>query len=223
MNFDQKLAAKIDHTLLKPIATQKDVIQLCAEAKEFGFAAVCIPPTHTKTAAAELQDTTIKVATVIGFPMGYDDVLVKLMGMSTAAVAGAQEIDLVTNISAIKSQDWAQVNTELMLVADRAREEQMTLKVIIETGLLTTEEIKKVCLLCTRNRVDFVKTSTGFNGTGASLKAVQLMRKILPSTIQIKASGSIRTRPFALDLLAAGASRLGCSRSLTLIRQTTDD
>lgn len=211
------VAPYIDHTLLKPSILTSEVEKLCSEAYEHGFAAVCIPPPFIKRCKTILHPTTIKVATVIGFPFGYSAVEAKLAETVLAVVDGVDELDMVINIAALKNGDWAYLEKEVGHVANITRQHKKVLKVIIESGILTPEEIKECCRLYAGAGVDFVKTSTGYAEKGASVEDVQLIRSQLPSTVHVKASGGIRTYDFAKALIEAGADRLGCSASVAIV------
>lgn len=211
------LAAKIDHTLLKPDCAEKEVKKLCAEAKEHGFAAVCIPPYFVRKCRLWLADTQVKVATVVGFPMGYAHTPAKVEEARRAIDEGAHEIDMVINIIALKAGDMNYLKNELTSAATIVQLRGGKLKVILETGLLTESEIVTACKLCKEMSVDFVKTSTGYVQPGATVDVVKLLRANLPKTIKIKASGGIRTKELALQLIEAGADRLGCSASVSII------
>lgn len=211
------LASKIDHTLLKADASEKEVKKLCAEAKEHGFAAVCIPPYFVRKCRLWLSDSEVKVATVVGFPLGYSHTPAKVEEARRAIDEGADEVDMVINIIALKAGDWNYLKNELTSVATIVQLRGGKLKVILETGLLTNSEIVKACELCAEMTVDFVKTSTGFVQPGATVEAVKLLRASLPKAIKIKASGGIRDKAFALQLIEAGADRLGSSASVSLV------
>ncbi|HRI26460.1 MAG TPA: deoxyribose-phosphate aldolase [Chitinophagales bacterium] len=215
--FDAQLAAKIDHTLLKPDATAAQIDRLCKEAVQYGFAAVCVPPYYVSRAAKNLQPTLVKVATVIGFPLGYQFSEVKLQEIDMAARLGAAEMDMVVNIAAVKDGEWELVDTEIRVAAALTHQHKGILKVIFETAILTPDEIISLCRICANAQVDFVKTSTGFTGGGATPEIVQLMRQSLPNNIKVKASGGIRTRQDALAMINAGADRLGCSASVQIV------
>ncbi len=216
---NQQIASKIDHTLLKPTTTEMQIDQLCKEALQYGFAAVCVPPNRVEQAAEKLEGSSVKVATVVGFPLGYNESIVKMLEANTAIESGADEVDIVAHLGAIKEHDWEVAKMDLMIAVNLCRENDVISKIIIETGLLTETEIVKMCEICTELQVDFVKTSTGFNGGGATVEAVRLMRANLPKNIKIKASGGIRTRDFAMQLIEAGADRLGCSGSVGIINE----
>lgn len=213
------LASKIDHTLLKADASEKEVKKICAEAMEFGFAAVCIPPYFVRKSKLWLSDSKVKVATVVGFPLGYSHTPAKVEEARRAIDEGADEIDMVINLIALKAGDWNYLKNELTSAATIVQLRGGKLKVILETGLLSETEIIKACELCKEMTVDFVKTSTGFIQPGATVEAVKLLRANLPKSIKIKASGGIRTKEFALELIEAGADRLGCSASVSIVAE----
>ena len=211
------LASKIDHTLLKADIFERDVKKLCAEAKEYGFAAVCIPPYFVRKCKLWLTDTNVKVATVVGFPLGYAHTPAKVEEARRAIDEGADEIDMVINIIALKAGDWNYLKNELTSAATIVQLRGGKLKVILETGLLTKSEIIKACELCKEMSVDFVKTSTGFIQPGATVEVVKLLRANLPKSIKIKASGGIRDKEFAAQLVEAGADRIGTSSGVSLV------
>lgn len=213
------LASKIDHTLLKADASEKEVKKICAEAMEFGFAAVCIPPYFVRKSKLWLSDSKVKVATVVGFPLGYSHTPAKVEEARRAIDEGADEIDMVINLIALKAGDWNYLKNELTSAATIVQLRGGKLKVILETGLLSDAEIIKACELCKEMTVDFVKTSTGFIQPGATVEAVKLLRANLPKSIKIKASGGIKTKEFALELIEAGADRLGCSASVSIVAE----
>ena len=213
------IASYIDHTVLKPTTLLADVEKLCAEARQYNFAAVCVPPLFVKKAIGLLQDTDVKVATVIGFPFGYSAIEAKVAETILAIIDGAHELDLVVNISAIKNNDWQFLASELNAILPIVRSKNKVLKIIIESGILTDDEIIKCCDLYGIAGVDFLKTSTGYADKGATIEAVQLLRKHLAPNIQIKASGGIKTYTFAKQLIDAGATRLGCSSSIQIVNE----
>lgn len=217
------LAARIDHTLLKPDATRAQIEQLCAEAREAGFASACVPPCYVAVAANALYDSGVKVCTVVGFPLGYQITKVKFFEAHQALSEGATEIDVVMNVAAFKSGRDAEVEDELGQLAELCHFRGGILKVIIETALLDEAEIRRACDLCAAAGADFVKTSTGFANRGASVEDIRIMRDQLPSDIRIKASGGIRTHAQALALVAAGADRLGASAGLALLTPPASD
>lgn len=213
-----KLASYIDHTLLKPDASEKEVKKLCAEAKEHGFAAVCVPPYFVRKCKQWLKDTGVKVATVVGFPLGYTHTPAKVEEARRAIDEGADEIDMVINIIALKAGDMNYLKNELTSVATITQLRGGKLKVILETGLLTENEIITACELCKEMTVDFVKTSTGYVQPGATVEVVKLLRSHLPKSIKIKASGGIRDKELAEQLIKAGAERIGSSASVSLVQ-----
>jgi len=216
MPFDKTLAAKIDHTLLKPDALSSQYEQVCKEAIEFGFAAVCVPPSQVQLAVEFLSESEVKVASVVGFPLGYALPVSKMFQAQSLLTLGADELDMVLNISDLKSKALDKVEAELSALKGICADH--TLKVILETAMLSQEEKKIACELCAKAGVDFVKTSTGFANGGATLADVQLMRAELPKEIKIKASGGIKTHKFAQELVDAGADRLGCSSSIQVVQ-----
>ena len=211
------LAHLIDHTLLKPYCTQTDVEEVCKEALEHQFAAVCIPPYYVKDAKGFLGQSNVKVATVIGFPSGYSALAAKIEEIKRAIGEGVDELDVVINLCAVKNADWNYVKNELESLTTACHMRGKTIKAIIESSLLTKEELLKVAGTCAVVGVDFVKTSTGFNGPGASVDVVSVLRDVLPKKIKIKASGGIKDRQFAEQLVEAGANRLGASSSVQII------
>ncbi|WP_162427679.1 deoxyribose-phosphate aldolase [Pontibacter pudoricolor] len=211
------LASYIDHTILKPDATEAQVLQVCDEARNYSFAAVCIPPCYVAASKERLADSGVKVATVVGFPLGYNHPKVKFLETHQAIADGADEIDVVINISAFKSGKFSEVENELSELAKYCHLKEAELKVIIETALLTEDEIVKACELCVNAGVDYVKTSTGFAAKGATVEHIELMRRVLPAHIKIKAAGGIRTFEDAQALIKAGADRLGCSASIQIV------
>ncbi len=208
----------IDHTILKPTTLISDVEKLCAEAREYGFAAVCVPPNFVKTAKSLLQGSTVKTATVIGFPFGYSAVEAKIAETVLAMVDGADELDVVANISAIKNGDWLYIANEINHLMPVIKSKHKVIKVIIESGVLTNDEIIKCCDIYGAAGIDYLKTSTGYAEKGATVEAVQLFRRYLPDQVQIKASGGIRDYAFARQLIEAGATRLGCSASVAIVQ-----
>jgi deoxyribose-phosphate aldolase len=214
------ICSYIDHTFLKPTARLEDIRKLCEEALEYEFAAVCIPPPFVKEAKKVTRQSGVRTATVIGFPFGYAAIEAKVAEIILAIVDGADELDMVINISALKNNDWQYLAAEINTVLPLIHAKEKIIKVIIETGVLTTEEIIRCCTLYGTAGVDFLKTSTGYAETGATVEAVALMKKNLPATMKIKASGGIRTYEFAKKLIDAGASRLGCSSSVAIVQES---
>jgi deoxyribose-phosphate aldolase len=211
------LAKYIDHTVLKPDTLIADVEKLCSEAIQYQFAAVCVPPLFVKNAKKYLRDSGVELATVIGFPFGYSAVEAKVAETILAIVDGADELDVVINIAALKNNDWQYLAGELNSILTIINKHQKVIKVIIESGILTDDEIIKCCDLYGIAGVHFLKTSTGYAAAGASVHAVALMRKHLADSIQIKASGGIRTYEFANELIQAGATRIGASASIQIL------
>jgi len=207
----------IDHTILKPTCLVSDIEKLCAEAKEYDFAAVCVPPNFVKLAKEQVVGTDVKVATVIGFPFGYSATEAKIAEIILAMVDGADELDVVANISAIKNGDWAAIADEINHIMPIIRSKGKVVKIIIESGVLTDDEIIKCCDIYGIAGIDFLKTSTGYAEKGASVEAVQLFRKHLPDAINIKASGGIRDYASAKQMIDAGATRIGCSAGVAIV------
>ena len=208
------LASYIDHTILKPTTSHIEITKICKEAREYGFAAVCVPPPYVAQAARE----RVRVATVIGFPFGYSVTAAKLAEVAQALTDGADELDVVINLTRLKEGDWEALEAEMRILASAIHGAGRLVKVIIESGVLTDEEIIRCCEVYSRVGVDFLKTSTGYAEKGATVEAVRLMRKHLPANIRIKASGGIRTYAFAKELIAAGADRLGASASVEIVK-----
>ncbi|MBA4493144.1 deoxyribose-phosphate aldolase [Paenactinomyces guangxiensis] len=211
----KEIAALIDHTLLKPEATRKQIQVLCEEAKSYGFASVCINPYWVKEAARHLAGTEVKVCTVVGFPLGATTKEVKAFETRNAVQNGATEIDMVMNIGALKSGDLTTVKEDIQSVVEAA--EGMTVKVILETGLLSREEIVRACEQAKAAGAHFVKTSTGFGQGGATVEAVELMRKTVGPEMGVKASGGVRDLQTAQQMIDAGASRIGASASVAIV------
>lgn len=207
----------IDHTILKPEASEAQVIALCEEAKEYDFASVCVNPTHVALCARLLANTDVKVCTVIGFPLGANTAEVKGFETRNAVENGATEIDMVINVGALKDKKYDIVFNDIKAVVDNAGGNLV--KVIFETCLLTSEEIVKACELSVSAGADYVKTSTGFGKYGATVEDVALMRKTVGPNIGVKASGGVRTREDMLKMIEAGASRIGTSAGKTLMQE----
>ena len=208
----------IDHTVLKPTTLISDIEKLCTEAKQYGFAAVCVPPNFVKKAKALTEGSNVKGATVIGFPFGYSAVESKIAEILLAIVDGADELDMVINISAIKNNDWLYLADEINHIMPIIRSKNKAIKIIIESGILTDEEIIKCCDIYGLAGIDYLKTSTGYAEKGATVEAVKLFRLHLPDNVQIKASGGIRDYAFAKELVDAGATRLGCSAGVAIVQ-----
>jgi deoxyribose-phosphate aldolase len=207
----------IEHTLLKPDTSRDQITRLCEEAISYKFVAVCIPPYFVRYAKDLLEKSQVKVVTVVGFPLGYSSIPGKVEETKRAIEDGADEIDTVMNIVAFKSGDYGQTKDSIESLTTLCRLKNKILKVIIETCLLNDDEIIKACEICAEAGADYVKTSTGFIGEGAKIDHIKLMRKILPVKIKIKASGGIKDRDFALDLIQAGADRIGTSSGVKIV------
>ena len=215
---DRSLAGMIDHTLLKPDVTSDKIAQLCFEAKKYHFASVCVNPTHVKLCADLLKDSDVKVCTVIGFPLGATSPEVKAFETRNALDNGATEIDMVINIGALKAGESELVARDIRGVVQVAHAANALVKVIIETALLTDEEKVIACLLAKEAGADFVKTSTGFSGGGATVHDIALMRRAVGPSLGVKASGGIHTHEEAEALVAAGATRIGASAGVKIIQ-----
>jgi deoxyribose-phosphate aldolase len=215
---DKSLARLIDHTLLKPDATADKVAQLCFEAKKYHFASVCVNPSHVKLCADLLKGTDVKVCTVIGFPLGATSTEVKVFETKHAIENGATEIDMVMNIGALKAGDNETVAHDIHAVAQAVHNAGALLKVIIETALLTDEEKVIASLLAKEAGADYVKTSTGFSGGGATVHDVALMRRAVGPELGVKASGGIHSAEEAEQMIAAGATRLGASAGVKIVK-----
>lgn len=214
------IAHFIDHTILKQSTSFSNVDKVCVEASLENFAAVCIPPKYVTTAKKMLDGSKVKVATVIGFPLGFNTIDVKVKEIEEAISMGADEVDVVINLSALKSGDWQYLEDEIKACLQPVYNSNKVIKVIVESGMLTDSELVACCSLYGKYNIDYMKTSTGFASNGASVHAVTLMRKNLPKRIGIKAAGGIRTLAFAKELIEAGATRLGCSESMQLVRES---
>ena len=214
----ENLNKHIEHTLLKQDAKHEDFKKLFEEAKQYNFLGVCINPLYVKLAKEYLRDTSVKIVTVVGFPLGANRSDVKAFETSKAVEDGADEIDMVINVSKLKDKDYKFVVNDIKAVKSACKDKP--LKVILETDLLTKEEIKKACELCIEAKADFVKTSTGFvkNGIGAQAEDVKLMYEtVSPYGLKVKASGGIRDKETALKMLEAGAERLGTSSGVKIV------
>ena len=211
----KNIAKMIDHTVLKAFSTREDVIKVCKEAKEYGFFSVCINPTHIELAKKELEGSTVKVCTVIGFPLGANTSEVKAFETKDAIAKGAHEVDMVINIGALKDKEYDLVYNDIKAVVDAANKEALV-KVIIETCYLTDEEKKIACELSVKAGADYVKTSTGFGTGGSTPEDIKLMRDVLGPNIGVKASGGVRTTEDAIKVIDAGASRIGASASISI-------
>ena len=220
--LNQKYAAYIDHTLLKADATKEEIIALCEEAKTYSFASVCVNPTWVKTASELLQGTTVKVCTVIGFPLGASTTTVKAFETKDAIENGAGEIDMVINIGALRSGDDDIVGRDIAAVVEAAKGKAIV-KVIIETSLLTDQEKRKACELSRAAGADFVKTSTGFSTGGATAEDVKLMRGVVGPEMGVKASGGVRSFDDLQKMIDAGATRIGASSGVQIMQGLQGD
>ncbi len=215
---DVSLARMIDHTLLKPDATSDKIAQLCFEARKYHFASVCVNPTHVKLCADLLRGSDVKVCTVIGFPLGATSAEVKAFETRNALDNGATEIDMVLNIGALKAGETELVARDIRGVVETGHAAGALVKVIIETALLSDEEKVVACLLAKEAGADYVKTSTGFSGGGATVHDIALMRRTVGPSLGVKASGGIHTHEEAEALVAAGATRIGASAGVKIIQ-----
>lgn len=213
----KQLAKYIDHTILKPDATAAQVKKLCDEAKQYGFASVCVNPSRIALAAAELAGTDVTPCCVVGFPLGAIPSESKAAETAVAVKNGAREIDMVIDIGRAKDGDWDYVQADIAAV--KAACGAAKLKVIIETCLLTDDEKVKACLAAKRANADFVKTSTGFSKAGANVADVKLMRETVGPDMGVKASGGIHNRAEAEAMIAAGASRIGASSGIAIVTE----
>lgn len=216
----EQLAGLIDHTLLKPEATEPEVLRLCGEARAQGFCAVCIPPCYVAAAAAALAGSRVNVCTVVGFPLGAELPAIKAEAARQAIALGAAEVDMVLALGALKGGQEDAVLADITGVADICRRQNARCKVILETGLLTQAEKIRAAQLCIVAGAHFVKTSTGFGPGGATVADVRLLAEtVVPAGLGVKASGGIRTLADAQALLGAGATRLGTSHGLRLLAE----
>lgn len=213
----EQLAKMIDYTLLKPDATEDDIIKVCKEAMKYNFASICINPVYVSLTTKLLKGTAVKVCTVIGFPLGANMPEVKAFEAKNAIEKGAQEIDMVMNIGALKSGNYELVKKDMTAVIELAKERNVVMKVILECGFLTDEEKVTACKLAKEAGTDFVKTSTGFGPSGATIHDVKLLRKVVGSSIGVKAAGGIRSYEDALMLIKAGADRIGASAGVEIV------
>ncbi|MFS4458874.1 deoxyribose-phosphate aldolase [Bdellovibrio sp. HCB2-146] len=216
MRFPVQLSHYIDHTLLKPDAQLSHIEKLCNEAKEHSFASVCVNTSYVKTCADLLRDSSVKVCCVVGFPLGAMDTNSKAFETQTAILNGANEVDMVVNIGALKDRRLDVVFTDIRAVVEAAQGN--TVKVIIETALLSQDEKVLACQASLNAGAHFVKTCTGFNGGGATVEDVQLMKSVVGDKLEVKASGGIKTKEQAIALIQAGATRLGTSSGVALVQ-----
>lgn len=211
----EEIAVMIDHTILKADAGEDKVLEICSEAKKYGFASVCINPCHVAFAAKQLKDSSVKVCTVLGFPLGATTSEVKAFEALDAVKNGAQEVDMVINIGKLKDKDYGYVSKDIKSVVESVKGKALV-KVIIETCLLTDDEKITACKLAKDAGADFVKTSTGFSTGGAKEEDIKLMRKAVGKDMGVKASGGIRSYEDAVRMVEAGASRIGASASVSI-------
>lgn len=214
-----QIAALIDHTLLKPEAAQDDIRRLCEEALKFGFVAVCVNPSNVELAAAELRGSKVRVCTVAGFPLGATLPQTKVYEAQQAIALGATEIDMVINVGAMKSRDYAAVEDDIRGVVDVSHRGGAICKVILECALLTTDERVRACHAAKNAAADFVKTSTGFGPAGGTVEDVRLLRATVGSAMGVKAAGGIRTFEDLRKMVGAGANRIGASASVKIIEE----
>ncbi len=215
----EELARYIDHTLLKPEATSEQIKQVCREALQYHFASVCVNPSYVELVARELSGSDVKTCSVVGFPLGATLPEVKAFETRKAIELGAQEIDMVINIGALKSGDEELVGKDIEAVVEVAHERDALVKVIIEAALLTDEEKVRACLIAKRAGADYVKTSTGFGPGGATVEDVKLMRATVCPSMGVKAAGGIRTLEKALAMIEAGATRIGASAGVKIVQE----
>lgn len=218
-----QLAHYIDHSYLRPDCTEEIIDRLIAESKEYGFKAICIPPMYLQYAKVHSGDRSFLLCTVAGFPIGYDHVEAKLASLRRSADLGADEVDVVINLSAVKTGHWKLTRQELTALSETAAENNVTLKCIIEAQLLTEDEIMRICEISNELKLQFVKTSTGFFGDPVREDTIRLLRRNLDPSIRIKASGGINNYNQAMKMIRAGADRLGCSQSVAIVKETNQD
>jgi deoxyribose-phosphate aldolase len=218
--IDPSIAALIDHTILKPEATRNDVVKICREARQYGFASVCVNPYWVPLVRAELAGSAVKVCTVVGFPLGATSTEAKVAETAVAVRVGATEIDMVINIGALRSGDQDAVRQDIRQVVQTAHEAGAIVKVILETALLDDAQKATACTLAKQAGADFVKTSTGFSTSGATAHDVALMRGVVGPGMGIKAAGGIRTLSDLRAMTAAGATRIGASASIKIVEAT---
>src|SRR5580693_4839948 len=223
MSFDRAVARLIDHTILKPEATRDEVRQVCAEALKFEFASVCVNSFRTKFVAGELRDSPVKVCTVAGFPLGAASTAAKVAETLAALRDGAEEIDMVINIGALRGGERDIVKADILAVVAASHGHGAIVKAIIETALLNDAQKTLACRLAQDAGADFVKTSTGFSKSGATAADVSLMRRAVGKSMGVKASGGIRTLADLKAMVAAGATRIGASSSVRIMEETAQE
>ncbi|MCY6371299.1 deoxyribose-phosphate aldolase [Clostridium ganghwense] len=214
-----KLQGYIDHTLLKPQATEEQIIKICEEAKKYEFASVCVNAYYAPLVSKELEGTNVKTCVVVGFPLGATTKEVKAFETKQAIENGANEVDMVINVGALKDKKYDVVKEDIKAVVEAAKEKALV-KVILENCLLTKDEIVKACELSKEAGADFVKTSTGFSTGGATVEDLKLMRETVGTEMGVKASGGVRTKEDAEAVIAAGANRIGASASIAIVEGT---
>ncbi len=215
-----QLAQYIDHSYLRPDCTEQIIDQLIEEAITYGFKSICIPPMHLHYAREHAEERSFLLCTVAGFPIGYDHVEAKLASLHRSADLSADEIDVVINLSAVKTGHWVLAKSELSALHDAALERSVTLKCIIEAQLLSESEIMHICEISNELKLQYVKTSTGFFGDPVREDTIKLLRRHLEPGTQIKASGGINRYHEAMKMIRAGADRLGCSKSVAIVKET---
>jgi len=218
----RNLASFIDHTLLKPDATTEQIKKLCKEAREYNFASVCVNACYVPLVTKMLEGSGVKTCSVIGFPLGSMPTRAKVEETKEAIENGATEIDMVINIGAAKSEDWDYVKKDIEALVEAVRGKAL-LKVILETCLLTDEEKVKVCALAKLVRADFVKTSTGFSTGGATVEDIKLMRQVVGPNMGVKASGGVKDHKTAMEMINAGATRIGTSSGIAIVKNETKE
>lgn len=213
----QALATFIDHTILKVDTSLQEINKLCKEAIKYQFASVCIPPYFVSEAKDLLIDSTVKVSTVVGFPMGFNNTAAKVEEIKRVALNGADEIDAVINITALLNKDWNFVKNDIESMVNACHIHGKIAKIIIETAYLRSGDMSKLAKICSDAHANFVKTSTGFASSGADVEDILKLRKLLPAEIKIKASGGIKNKTSALKMIKAGADRIGTSSAILII------
>jgi len=214
------IATYIDHTILKQTTTLAEIDRLCVEASMENFVAVCVPPKYVPNVKKMLDGSKVKVATVVGFPLGFNTLEIKVKEIENALDMGADEVDMVINLCSLKSGEWKYLEEEMAACLAPVYAQGKVLKVIVESGMLTDSELVSCCELYSNFEIDFLKTSTGYADNGATIHAIKLMRSHLPKRIGIKASGGINSYAFAKELIEAGASRIGCSSSMQIMKES---
>jgi deoxyribose-phosphate aldolase len=213
------VALLIDHTVLRPEASQEEIARACAEARHYGFASVCVNPYWVRFAAAALEESSVRVCTTVGFPLGANESATKLAEGELALRQGAKELDMVQNIGALRSGHFEAVENEARQLAQLSHSRGAILKIILETCLLSEEEKATACRLAVKGGADFVKTSTGFATAGATIEDVRLMRRVVGRSAGVKAAGGVRTLEALLDMVEAGANRIGTSSGVQIMRE----